>query len=104
MATFRKREKADGSFSHTAYIRIKKGAKVIYTESRTFTKEALAKSWARKRESELEDTIELDAAIAKKLSGVDSKGMLFGELIDQYIQVVKPLSLGVLQKKTFCSW
>ncbi|WP_396586425.1 tyrosine-type recombinase/integrase [Bermanella sp. R86510] len=91
MATYRKRAKADGSFSHTAYIRIRKGKDVVYTESRTFSKEALAKSWARKRESELEDPDELAAAIAKKQSGVDAKGMLFGQLIDQYIKVVKPL-------------
>lgn len=91
MATFRKRVKADGSFSHTAYIRIRKGKEVVYTESRTFSKDVLAKSWARKRESELEAPGELAAAIAQKQSGVDSKGMSLSDLIDQYIKVVKPL-------------
>lgn len=90
MATFRQRVKKDGSTSHTAYIRIKRGS-LEYTESRTFTKDSLAKSWARRRESELESDDVLAAAIAKKQSGVDSKGVLFGDLIDLYIRNVKPL-------------
>ena len=91
MATFRKRQKADGSYSYTAYIRIRKGKDVVFTESQTFTKDALAKGWARRREGELEGPGELDTAIAKKRSGVDADAMLFGELIDRYMEEVKKL-------------
>mgnify|MGYP000608808268 FL=1 len=91
MATIRKRKKADGSLSYTAVIRIKQKGRLIYTESRTFSKDSNAKVWARRRETELEVSGELAAAIAKKDTGVDSSSMLFGELIDRYIEVVKPL-------------
>lgn len=99
MATFRKRQKADGSISHTAYIRVIKGKEVIYTESNTFSKDALAKSWAKRRESELEIPSELEAAIAKKESGVDARGITLSEMIDKYIEVVKPLKPWGLTKE-----
>ncbi|MFT7109911.1 MAG: integrase [Psychrobacter glaciei] len=91
MATFRKRQKADGAISHTAYIRIKRGGEVIYTESKTFSKDVLAKGWAKRREVELEDSAELKRSIVAKSSGVDSTTITLGELIDRYIDKVKPL-------------
>ncbi len=91
MATIRRRKKADGSLSYTAYIRIKQGGEMVYTESMTFSRDTNAKNWARRRETELEAPGELAAAIAKKDTGVDSSAMLFSGLIDRYIEVVKPL-------------
>lgn len=91
MASFRQRKKKDGSSSCTAYIRFKQKGEVVYTESRTFTKDALAKNWAKKREVELEQPDALAAAIASKKSGVVSGAVSFAELIDLYIENVKPL-------------
>jgi len=64
---------------------------VIYTESNTFTKDAQAKAWAKRREGELENPDQLAAAIAKKASGIDARVISFGELVDKYVEVVKPL-------------
>ena len=90
MATFRQRQKKDGSTSHTAYIRILRGG-AEYTESRTFSKDQLARSWAKRRETELENDDELQRAIAAKSSGVDSTAITLKELIDRYIEIAKPL-------------
>lgn len=53
MATFSRYKKKNGSISYTAQIRIKRGGKVIHSESFTAPKLALVKAWAKKRESEL---------------------------------------------------
>ena len=54
MATITERKKQDGSISYTAQIRIKRGGKVVYQQSKTFTRRALARAWADRRESELQ--------------------------------------------------
>ncbi len=66
MASFSTRLKAGGATFYTAYTRIKQKGLVIHTESRTFPKDALAKSWAKRRETELEDDSELANSIARK--------------------------------------
>ncbi len=91
MASIRKRQKADGSTSYTVVIRVKQQGQIVHSESRTFSKDALAKSWAKRRETELENDTELANAMAKKKSGVDSGAVLFGELIDLYIGKVKKM-------------
>ena len=53
MATIRARQKADGSVSYTAQIRIKKNGAQVYQESQTFARSKAAEAWAKRRESEL---------------------------------------------------
>lgn len=87
MATFRKNKKKDGSISYSAIIRITKDGRQVYRESKTFTKDVLARSWARKREVELEDPAELERSM-----GINKNDSLtLAELIDEYIKVAKPL-------------
>ncbi len=56
MASIRKRKKKDGSLSYMAEISIKRNGKVVHRESRTFALHKLAKSWAAKRELEIDTT------------------------------------------------
>lgn len=53
MGTILPRTRKDGSTGYTALIRIKKGGKVIHSESETFDREQAAKVWMKKRETEL---------------------------------------------------
>lgn len=53
MATFSKYKKKDGTVSHTAQIRIRRGGVIVHTEAFTHTKLAIVKAWAKKRETEL---------------------------------------------------
>ncbi|WP_271273794.1 tyrosine-type recombinase/integrase [Aliamphritea hakodatensis] len=74
MATISKRKRVDGSFSYTAQIRIKQKREVVYTESETFSKKALAKAWADRREAEL------------KMPGVLEKMLHVGVSIGQVVR------------------
>lgn len=55
MASIRKRKKQDGSISYMAQIVIKRQGVIVHRESRTFMKAVLAKTWAAKRELELQE-------------------------------------------------
>jgi integrase len=87
MASFRKRERANGTFSYTAYLRYKRKGKMIYTESQTFPRKKLAEVWAAKRETQLSEPGALDKAIA----GLECNSMTVSELIDRYFAEVFPL-------------
>lgn len=52
--SIQKREKADGETRYRCLIRVKKSGKVLYTEQRTFTKNAAAEAWGKQRVSHLE--------------------------------------------------
>lgn len=52
--TIDKRTKADGTFRYRCSVSIKKGGKRVYNESKTFTKQAHAKTWGTKRVAEIE--------------------------------------------------
>ena len=80
MATINKRKKADGSFSYTAQIRIKRGGLLVYSESQTFGKKALAQAWAVKREGEL--------AVPGALERLQHRGVLVGDLVRRYVSEV----------------
>lgn len=54
MGTILNRRRKDGQSSYTAIIRLKKGGKVIHSESETFGRKALAQEWMRRREAELD--------------------------------------------------
>lgn len=53
MGTIVSRKRKDGTFGHTAQIRLKDGGKVIFTESQTFDRKPAAIAWLKKRETEL---------------------------------------------------
>jgi hypothetical protein len=53
MGTIVSRKRKDGSFGHTAQIRLKKDGKVIHTETETFDRKPAAQAWLNKREAEL---------------------------------------------------
>lgn len=85
MATIRARKQANGSTRFTAYIRIRKGVKVIHTESKTFTHRTAAASWAKHREVTLEDP----TALAKVQHGAPSLSNLIQWYIDEFEKVSK---------------
>jgi hypothetical protein len=53
MGTIVSRKRKDGTFGHTAQIRLKKDGKVIHTETETFDRKPAAQAWLNKREAEL---------------------------------------------------
>lgn len=53
MATFRARQRRDGSIAYLAEVRIKRGGRLVHRESKTFDKLGIAKQWAARRESQL---------------------------------------------------
>lgn len=56
MASFTvlKREKKDGSFRDSCFVRVKEKGKVIFSDTRTFSKLAPAKEWGKNRVYQLE--------------------------------------------------
>lgn len=76
MATIVKRKNKDGSFSYSVRIRIKRNGVIVYNETRTFDRQALAKAWAAKRENELQEVQVFGA----------TKAVLIKDLIERYIQ------------------
>ncbi|MEH6813446.1 MAG: hypothetical protein V7677_13015, partial [Motiliproteus sp.] len=62
-------EHRDGVYR--ARIRVKRKGKIIHQESRTFEKKALAKGWAARRESELQDPRELERVQHRGISVKD---------------------------------
>lgn len=53
MGTITPRKRADGTTGYTAQIRIKRGGKIVHSESETFDREPAARIWMAKRETEL---------------------------------------------------
>lgn len=84
MPTITKRQRADGSFSYRASIRLKRKGKIIYQEAKTFDRKKLAVDWARNREVELQ----APGALAR----VAHKAVTVGDLIDRYIKEYESLS------------
>lgn len=74
MGTILSRKRQDGTVGHTALIRIKRGGKVVHTESETFDRKAAAEAWMKKREAALAEP----GALVK---GSDPK---LKDVIDQY--------------------
>ncbi|MBB5321201.1 tyrosine-type recombinase/integrase [Marinobacter oulmenensis] len=78
MASIIARTRADGTKSYRADIRIKRKGRLVYQESRTFDRKALAKDWAARRELELQEP--------GMLEKVKHRGVSVGELIQRYIK------------------
>ncbi|MFD2754250.1 site-specific integrase [Comamonas terrae] len=55
MGTITQRKSAKGAVSFRAQIRLKEGGELTYSESKTFTRRALAQEWLRRREAEIEE-------------------------------------------------
>lgn len=70
------RRQKDGSQRYRAQIRIKKDGQVIYSESKTFSKKAMAAAWLAKREPELEEPGAIDSA--------KYKGLTVGDVLRRY--------------------
>lgn len=87
MASIVGRRRSDGSMAYTAQIRLKRGGKVVHTESRTFSKKAIAREWAKEREEQLKR----DPASATRAA---HRGKTLGDLITQYLadrESIEPL-------------
>jgi len=76
MATITVRKRKDGAASYTAQVRIWKQGKTVYTESETFSKKAMAKAWADRRETELKEP----GALEK----VRHRGIRVGQVLEWY--------------------
>ena len=74
MAYIRQIKRKSG-MRYTAEIKLKRKGKIVHQESRTFSKQVLAKRWAEKREAEL------------KVNGIPDRNELItlADLIDSYI-------------------
>lgn len=66
MASFEKRTRKDGSVLHLARITLKKDGKIVHRESKSFSRESLAKTWAKRRESEIEQNIAEVGQVVKR--------------------------------------
>lgn len=76
MGTITARRRADGSTGYTAQIRLKQDGKVVHSESETFSTNALAKEWMKRREAALE---------AQRARGTPiGKRMKLGDLVTWY--------------------
>lgn len=53
MGTILERKRKDGTMGYTALIRLKKGGKIIFSETETFDRKQAASAWLKKRETEL---------------------------------------------------
>ena len=87
MGTILTRKKKDGSPRYTAVIRLKRDGHVYHSETETFGEKANAKSWLRRRESELD---------AQKGRGESfAKAPTLAELIEWYrVELKKHSSWG----------
>jgi integrase len=87
MATITERRRQDGTVAFTAQIRLKRGGRVVHTESRTFAKRKAAAEWARDREAALRDD---PAAAARQAHAQTTLGDLIGRYLDSR-EAIEPL-------------
>lgn len=79
MGTIIARKRKDGSFGYTAQILLKKKGTVIHREAQTFDRKEAAKTWIKRRETELAQPGALDKKEDPK----------FRDVIDRYINESK---------------
>lgn len=80
MLTIVRRPRANGSSAYRAVVRVKRKGKIVYSESRTFDRERLARAWGKRRDLELQSAEGLEKLKAAKLT--------LAELITRYIAEV----------------
>lgn len=86
MGSITPRKKKDGSVSYTAQIRIRRKGEIVYQESETFARKAVATAWMKKREAEL--------AMPGALDRMNRKSVTIKEVIKHYKRdygAVRPL-------------
>lgn len=98
MGSILSRQRKDGSYGHTALIRIKKDGKVIHTESETFDREQAARAWMEKREAELAKPGALTKAPDPTLADVidqynEEKLKVHGKTKTQVLRTIKDSKL-----------
>ncbi|WP_145109087.1 site-specific integrase [Cereibacter sediminicola] len=76
----RKHVKADGSASYTAQVRIKRGGKTVFSESKTFERESVAKGWLARRRHELDQPGALERATAPNGTLSDAIDLYTGDV------------------------
>jgi integrase len=97
MGTILARKRQDGSTGYTALIRLKKAGKVVHTESETFDREAAAKAWLKKRETELAVPGALDKPQDPTLAEVITQLKAHGKTKMQVLRSISESSLGELR-------
>ncbi|KUM04204.1 site-specific integrase [Chromobacterium subtsugae] len=76
MATITKYRKKNGELSYSATVRVKQGGKVVFSASRSFPKESLAKDWAKRTE--------IAAAAPGFIEQQAAAGITLGEILARY--------------------
>lgn len=102
MGTITARKRQDNTTGYTAQIRLKKGGKVIHTESQTFDREQAAKAWLKKRETELAEPGALDKPEDPTLSEVidtynADKRREHGKTKTQVLKAIQASDLGTMK-------
>lgn len=81
MGTITPRKRKYGSIGYTVQIRRKEKGRVVYTEAKTFDREAAARAWNEKREKELAQPGALESA--------KQDDPILADVIDRYMQESK---------------
>ena len=102
MGSIISRKRKDGTVGHTALIRIKKGGKIVHTETQTFDRDQAAKAWLKKRETELAVPGAMNKPTDPYLKDVidkynDDKLRPHGKTKDQVLRTIKNSDLGDLR-------
>ncbi len=101
MGSIISRKRKDGTLGHTAVIRIKRGGKLVHSETQTFEREQVAKAWLKKRETELAQPGALEKPTDPTLGDVidkynGDKLRPHGKTKDQVLRTIKASVLGEL--------
>lgn len=102
MGSILKRVRKDGSVGYTAIIRIKQAGKVIHSETETFDRDQAAKTWIKKRETELSQPGAMDKPTDITLSEAiriynEDKLKPHGKTKDQVLRFIQRSALGQLK-------
>src|SRR5664279_4238833 len=99
MGTILARKRKDGTIGYTALIRLKKGGKIIHTETETFDRQQAATNWLKKRETELAQPGALDKPnnpLLKEVIDIYNTDKLrpHGKTKDQVLRSIKQADIG----------
>lgn len=102
MGTILARRRRDGSIGYTALIRIKRGGKLVHTETETFERDQAAKAWLKKRETELAQPGALSKPTDPTLADVidkytQDKTQDYGSTKTQVLRTIKTSDLAAMR-------
>lgn len=108
MGSILKRKRLDGSIGYTAQLRIKRAGALVRRETQTFDREAAAKAWLKKRETELAAPGALYAPADPPLAKIIDRYLLetlkdFGKTKNQVLTTIKNSELGALRASQITS-